>query len=110
MSWSKRMKHPSKIVKVNDQVETVVLNVNPAERRISLGLKQLETNPWDTLHEKYPTGMVVEGKVRNLTEFVAFVEGEEGIDRVVHVSTMSWTKRVKHPSEVMKKGAKRKTE
>ncbi|HTD21835.1 MAG TPA: 30S ribosomal protein S1 [Terriglobales bacterium] len=106
MSWSKRMKHPSKIVKVNDQVETVVLNVNPAERRISLGLKQLETNPWDTLHEKYPTGMVVEGKVRNLTEFGAFVEVEEGIDGLVHVSNMSWTKRVKHPSEVLKKGEK----
>jgi small subunit ribosomal protein S1 len=106
MSWSKRMKHPSKIVKINDQVETVVLNVNPTERRISLGLKQLETNPWDTLHEKYPVGMVVEGKVRNLTEFGAFVEVEEGIDGLVHVSNMSWTKRVKHPSEVLKKGEK----
>ena len=106
MSWSKRMKHPSKIVKINDQVETVVLNVNPTERRISLGLKQLESNPWDTLHEKYPTGMVVEGKVRNLTEFGAFVEVEEGIDGLVHVSNMSWTKRVKHPSEVLKKGEK----
>ena len=106
MSWSKRMKHPSKLVKVGDQVETVVLNVNPAERRISLGLKQLETNPWETLHEKYPVGMVVEGKVRNLTDFGAFVEVEEGIDGLVHVSNMSWTKRVKHPSEVLKKGDK----
>src|SRR5579863_4609792 len=106
MTWSKRVKHPSKIVNVNDQVETVVLNVNPAERRISLGLKQLEANPWDTLHEKYPVGMTVEGKVRNLTEFGAFVEVEDGIDGLVHVSNMSWTKRVKHPSEVLKKGDK----
>ncbi len=106
MSWSKRMKHPSKLVKINDQLETVVLNVNAAERRISLGLKQLESNPWDTLHEKYPTGMIVEGKVRNLTEFGAFVEVEEGIDGLVYVSNMSWTKRVKHPSEVLKKGEK----
>src|SRR5204862_5590765 len=106
MTWSKRMKHPSKIVKVNDQVETVVLNVNPGERRISLGLKQLETNPWDSLQNKYPVGATVEGRVRNLTEFGAFVEIEDGIDGLVHVSNMSWTKRVKHPSEVLKKGDK----
>jgi small subunit ribosomal protein S1 len=78
--------------------------VNPAERRISLGLRQLEPNPWERLHEKYPTGMVVEGRVRNLTDFGAFVEIEDGIDGLVHVSNMSWTKRVKHPSEVVKKG------
>ena len=106
MTWSKRMKHPSKIVKVNDQVETVVLNVNPGDRRISLGLKQLETNPWDSLQNKYPVGATVEGRVRNLTEFGAFVEIEDGIDGLVHVSNMSWTKRVKHPSEVLKKGDK----
>jgi small subunit ribosomal protein S1 len=106
MTWSKRMKHPSKIVNVGDQVETVVLNVNPAERRISLGLKQLESNPWDTLLSKYPVGATVEGRVRNLTEFGAFVEVEDGIDGLVHVSNMSWTKRVKHPSEVLKKGDK----
>src|SRR5437868_9099806 len=100
------MKHPSKIVKVNDQVETVVLNVNPGDRRISLGLKQLETNPWDSLQNKYPVGATVEGRVRNLTEFGAFVEIEDGIDGLVHVSNMSWTKRVKHPSEVLKKGDK----
>ncbi len=104
MTWSKRMKHPSKIVKVGDQVEAVVLNVNPGERRISLGLKQLETNPWETLHEKYPVGGVVEGRVRNLTDFGAFIEIEDGIDGLVHVSNLSWTKRVKHPSEVLKKG------
>jgi small subunit ribosomal protein S1 len=106
MTWSKRMKHPSKMVNVGDQVEAVVLNVNPTERRISLGLKQLESNPWETLHEKFPVGTVVEGKVRNLTDFGAFIEIEDGIDGLVHVSNLSWTKRVKHPSEVLKKGDK----
>jgi len=91
-------------VKPGDGVETVVLNVNPTERRISLGLKQLEQNPWEQLHEKYPVGSVVEGKVRNLTDFGAFIEIEEGIDGLVHVSNLSWTKRVKQPSEVLKKG------
>ena len=110
MTWSKRMKHPSKIVKPGDEVETVVLNVNPTERRISLGLKQLEQNPWEQLHEKYPVGSVVEGKVRNLTDFGAFVEIEDGIDGLVHVSNLSWTKRVKHPSEVLKKGEKVKAQ
>jgi small subunit ribosomal protein S1 len=109
MTWSKRTKHPSKIVSVGQQVETVVLNVNPQERRISLGLKQLETNPWETLHEKYPIGSTVEGRVRNLTDFGAFVEIEDGIDGLVHVSNLSWTRRVKHPSEVLKKGDKVKT-
>ena len=109
MTWSKRTKHPSKIVSVGQQVETVVLNVNPQERRISLGLKQLESNPWETLHEKYPIGATVEGRVRNLTDFGAFVEIEDGIDGLVHVSNLSWTKRVKHPSEVLKKGDKVKT-
>ena len=106
MTWSKRMKHPSKLVNVGEQVEAVVLNVNPQERRISLGLKQLESNPWESLHEKFPVGTVVEGKVRNLTDFGAFIEIEEGIDGLVHVSNLSWTKRVKHPSEVLKKGDK----
>jgi len=104
MTWSKRMKHPSKMVNVGDQVEAVVLNVNPTERRISLGLKQLEANPWESLHDKFPVGAVVEGKVRNLTDFGAFIEIEDGIDGLVHVSNLSWTKRVKHPSEVLKKG------
>jgi small subunit ribosomal protein S1 len=110
MTWSKRMKHPSKIVKPGDEVETVVLSVNPAERRISLGLKQLEQNPWEQLHDKYPVGSVVEGKVRNLTDFGAFIEIEDGIDGLVHVSNLSWTKRVKHPSEVLKKGEKVKAQ
>ena len=106
MTWSKRMKHPSKLVNVGDQVDAVVLNVNPQERRISLGLKQLETNPWESLHEKFPVGSTVEGKVRNLTDFGAFIEIEDGIDGLVHVSNLSWAQRVKHPSEVLKKGDK----
>jgi len=104
MTWSKRMKHPSKLVNVGDQVDCVVLNVNPTERRISLGMRQLAANPWDALHEKYPVGATVEGRVRNLTDFGAFIEIEDGIDGLVHVSNLSWTKRVKHPSEVLKKG------
>ena len=104
MTWSKRMKHPSKLVNVNDHVECVVLNVNPVERRISLGMRQLSANPWDALHEKYPVGSTVEGRVRNLTDFGAFIEIEDGIDGLVHVSNLSWTRRVKHPSEVLKKG------
>jgi small subunit ribosomal protein S1 len=104
MTWSKRMKHPSKLVNVGDNVECVVLNVNPQERRISLGMKQLQENPWDALHDKYPVGSSVEGRVRNLTDFGAFIEIEDGIDGLVHVSNLSWTKRVKHPSEVVKKG------
>ena len=106
MSWSKRMKHPSKLVNVGDEIDCVVLNVNPTERRISLGLKQLESNPWERLHEKYPINSTVEGRVRNLTDFGAFIEIEDGIDGLVHVSNLSWTKRVKHPSEVLKKGEK----
>ena len=104
MTWSKRMKHPSKLVNVHDEVDCVVLNVNPTERRISLGMRQLAANPWDALHDKFPVGTEVEGRVRNLTDFGAFIEIEEGIDGLVHVSNLSWTKRVKHPSEVLKKG------
>ena len=104
MTWSRRMKHPSKVVKPNDQVEAVVLEVHPKERRISLGLKQLEPNPWTTIDQRYSVGSVVEGRVRSMTDFGAFIEIEEGIDGLVHVSDLSWTKRVKHPSEVLKKG------
>jgi small subunit ribosomal protein S1 len=104
MTWSRRMKHPSKVVKPGDQVEAVVLEVHPKERRISLGLKQLEPNPWTTVDTRYSVGSVVEGRVRNMTDFGAFIEIEEGIDGLVHVSDLSWTKRVKHPSEVLKKG------
>ena len=106
MTWSKRMKHPSKMVKPGDEVETVVLAVNPGDRRISLGMKQLQENPWEQLSGKYPAGTNVEGRVRNLTDFGAFIEIEDGIDGLVHVSNLSWTKRVKHPSEVLKKGEK----
>jgi small subunit ribosomal protein S1 len=105
MTWSRRMKHPSKVVKPGDQVETVVLEVHPKERRISLGLKQLEANPWSTIETRYSIGSVVEGRVRNMTDFGAFIEIEEGIDGLVHVSDLSWTKRVKHPSEVLRKGS-----
>ncbi len=103
MSWSKRVKHPSKILNQGDQVEAMVLGVDPGARRISLGLKQVENNPWHELSEKYPVGTNIQGKVRNLTEFGAFVEVEEGIDGLIHISDMSWSK-VKHPSEVLKKG------
>jgi small subunit ribosomal protein S1 len=104
MSWSKRVKHPSKILNVGDAVDAMVLGVDPAARRISLGLKQVESNPWHALVDKYPVGTKIKGKVRNLTEFGAFVEVEEDIDGLIHISDMSWSKRVKHPSEVLKKG------
>jgi small subunit ribosomal protein S1 len=106
MTWSKRMKHPSKMVKPGDEVDTIILSVNPNDRRISLGMKQLQENPWEQLEEKYPTGAIIEGRVRNLTDFGAFIEIEDGIDGLVHVSNLSWTKRIKHPSEVLKKGEK----
>jgi len=106
MTWSKRMKHPSKMVKPGDEVDTIILSVNPNDRRISLGMKQLQDNPWEQLENKYPVGAIVEGRVRNLTDFGAFIEIEDGIDGLVHVSNLSWTKRIKHPSEVLKKGEK----
>ena len=104
MTWSRRMKHPSKVVHVGDTVESVVLDVKPHERRISLGIKQLEADPWTTVDQRYAVGSVVEGRVRKLSEFGAFIEIEEGIDGLVHVSDLSWTKRVQHPSDVLKKG------
>jgi small subunit ribosomal protein S1 len=104
MTWSRRMKHPGKLVKAGDQVEAVVLEVKPRERRVSLGIKQLEADPWTTVGERYSIGSVVEGRVRKLADFGAFLEIEEGVDGLVHVSDLSWTKHVKHPSEVVKKG------
>ncbi|MCC6651139.1 MAG: 30S ribosomal protein S1 [Candidatus Eisenbacteria bacterium] len=104
MSWTRHVRHPSKLVNIGDFIEAVVLKVDKANEKISLGLKQVEPDPWLTLDQKYPPGMRVKGKVRNLTNFGAFVELEEGIDGLVHVSDMSWTKRVAHPSEVLKKG------
>jgi small subunit ribosomal protein S1 len=104
MTWNKRVKHPSKIVSVGSPVEVVVLDIDTEARRISLGLKQTEPNPWDVIEMRYAIGQVIAGKVRNVTDFGAFIEVEEGIDGLVHVSDMSWTKRIKHPSEVLKKG------
>ncbi len=104
MSWSKRKQHPSKIVKVGDDVEVSVLGVDSNERRISLGMKQAQSDPWQQLAEKYPVGTVVSGKIRNLTEFGAFLEIEEGFDGLIHVSDISWTGRVKNPADVYKKG------
>jgi small subunit ribosomal protein S1 len=104
MSWSKRVKHPSKLLTVGDTVESMVLGVDPDARRISLGLKQIEANPWQALASKYPVGSRLTGKVRNLTEFGAFVEVEDGIDGLIHISDMSWSKRLQHPSEVVNKG------
>jgi small subunit ribosomal protein S1 len=104
MSWTKRVKHPSKLVNVADQVEAVVLDIDPKAKRISLGMKQIEANPWTLLEDKYPIGSVIRGEVRNVTDFGVFVGVEEGIDGLVHVSDVSWTERVKHPGEKFKKG------
>lgn len=104
MSWSKRVKHPSKIVNPGDTVEVEVLSVDPKARRISLGMKQIQDNPWQTLNERYQVGSRVHGRVRNLTDFGAFIEIEDGVDGLVHVSDISWSRRIKHPSEVLKKG------
>ena len=104
MSWSKRVKHPSKLVNPGDNVEVEVLGVDPKARRISLGMKQVQENPWKTLGERYQVGARVHGRVRNLTDFGAFIEVEEGIDGLVHVSDISWSRRIKHPGEVLKKG------
>ncbi|MBD3404486.1 30S ribosomal protein S1 [candidate division GN15 bacterium] len=106
MSWTQHIKHPSKIMSVGDQVDAVVLSVDKDNEKISLGIKQMEPDPWTTIEDKYPVGKVVGGRVRNLTAFGAFVELEEGIDGLVHISDMSWTRRIQHPSEVMKKGDK----
>ncbi|MEO6391989.1 MAG: 30S ribosomal protein S1 [Pyrinomonadaceae bacterium] len=104
MSWSKRAKHPSKIVNNGETVNVEVLGIDSKARRISLGMKQAQTNPWDTLRERYHVGDRVNGRVRNLTDFGAFIEVEEGVDGLVHVSDISWTKRIKHPGELLKKG------
>jgi small subunit ribosomal protein S1 len=104
MSWSKRSKHPSKMVKVGDEVEVTVLEVKTDQRRISLGLKQTMPDPWDAAAEKYPVGAMVNGRIRNLADFGAFVEIEEGMEGLIHISDISWTERIKHPSEKFKKG------
>jgi small subunit ribosomal protein S1 len=104
MSWTRNVKHPSKLVSIGDEIEAVVLKVDRDDEKISLGMKQIEEDPWLALPEKYPIGTRVSGKVRNLTSFGAFVEIEPGIDGLIHISDMSWTKRVQHPSEVLRKG------
>jgi small subunit ribosomal protein S1 len=104
MTWSKRLKHPSKLLAIGQEVEAIVLEVDQTNRRISLGIKQVEQDPWETLLSRYRPGSRVSGKVRSLTNFGAFVEIEDGIDGLVHVSDISWTKRIKHPSDVLKKG------
>ena len=104
MSWTKRIKHPNKILTVADEVETVVLALDIPNRRISLGLKQIEPNPWEVIGEKFPIGTIIEGQVKNITDFGVFIGVDEGIDGLVHISDLSWTKRVKHPSEIFKKG------
>jgi len=104
MSWTRRIKHPSKVLAIGDQVEAVVLDIDAKNNRISLGMKQLEPNPYETLSEKYPLGTIVKGRVRNIADFGIFVEIEEGIDGLVHISDLSWTQRIKHPSEMFQKG------
>ena len=104
MSWTRKVRHPSQILAVGDTVETIVLNMDVGRKRISLGMKQVEPNPWDVIEEKYPIGTTIEGKIKNITDFGAFIGIDEGIDGLVHISDISWTKRIKHPSEVYKKG------
>jgi small subunit ribosomal protein S1 len=104
MSWTRKIRHPSKVVSVGDEVEAVVLDIKPENRRISLGMKQVVPNPWDVISEKYPVGTTIEGKIKNLTDFGLFIGIDEGIDGLVHISDVSWTKRIKHPSELYKKG------
>jgi small subunit ribosomal protein S1 len=110
MSWTRRVRHPSKIVNVGDEVGVIVLDVNRSAKRISLGMKQVEPDPWGTIDERYRIGNRVVGKVRNLTDFGAFIELEPGVDGLLHISDMSWTRNVGHPSEVLKKGQEIETQ
>ena len=104
MSWTRKIRHPSKVVSVGELVEAVVLDIKPDSRRISLGMKQVVPNPWDVISEKYPIGTTIEGKIKNITDFGLFIGIDEGIDGLVHISDISWTKRIKHPSELFQKG------
>jgi len=104
MSWTKKIRHPSKLIAMGDNAEAVVLNIDVENKRISLGIKQCEPNPWDLIEKKYPIGSIVEGSVRNITDFGVFIGLEEGIDGLVHISDMSWSQKLKHPSEIVKKG------
>jgi len=104
MSWTRKIRHPSKVVSVGEAVEAIVLDIKPENRRISLGMKQVVPNPWDVIAEKYPVGTTIEGKIKNITDFGLFIGIDEGIDGLVHISDISWIKRIKHPSEIFKKG------
>jgi small subunit ribosomal protein S1 len=104
MTWSKKPRHPSKIIQVGETVDVLILNVDTEQKRISLGMKQLMPNPWDVIAERYPEGTKIEGKIRNVTDFGIFVGIDEGIDGLVHISDISWTQRIKHPGELFKKG------
>jgi len=104
MSWSKKPRHPSKMVSVGDEIEVMVLNIEKETKRISLGMKQLQPNPWDLVSETYPVGSIIEGKIKNITDFGIFIGIEEGIDGLIHVSDLSWTERIKHPTEKYSKG------
>ena len=104
MSWTRKIRHPSQLLKVGDIVDAMVLNIDVERKRISLGMKQVEPNPWDVIAEKYPVGTTIEGKIKNITDFGIFIGIDEGIDGLVHISDISWTKRIKHPSEIYKKG------
>ncbi len=104
MTWSKKPRHPSKMVAVGDEIEIMVLNIEPETKRISLGMKQLQANPWDLVTESYPVGSIIEGKIKNITDFGVFIGIEDGIDGLIHVSDLSWTERIKHPSEKYAKG------
>ncbi len=104
MSWTRKIRHPNKIVSVGEEVDAVVLDLKPDNRRISLGMKQAVPNPWDVISDKYPVGTTIEGKIKNITDFGLFIGIDEGIDGLVHISDLSWTKRIKHPSELYKKG------
>jgi small subunit ribosomal protein S1 len=104
MSWTKRISHPSELVNIDDVIDVVVLRIDEQKQEISLGMKQTQDNPWERVADKYPTGALVKGKVRNLTNYGAFIEIEEGIDGLLHVSDMSWTRKISHPSEVVEKG------
>jgi small subunit ribosomal protein S1 len=104
MSWTRKIRHPSQVVKVGDWVEAMVLNIDSVKKRISLGLKQTQTNPWDVIGERYPVGTTIEGRIKNITDFGVFVGIDEGIDGLVHISDISWTKRIRHPSEIFRKG------
>jgi len=104
MSWTRKIRHPSKVVSVGDEIEAVVLDIKPNSRRVSLGMKQVVPNPWDVIGDKYPVGTTIEGKIKNITDFGMFIGIDEGIDGLVHISDISWTKRINHPSEIYKKG------